>query len=104
MDNRKSATERGYNGRWRKARQTFLSKNPFCKSCHDRGMLIRADVVDHIIPHRGDTKLFWDKANWQPLCTPCHSSGKQKVEARGYDHAVGPDGFPIDPQHPSNLV
>ncbi|MEO4040348.1 HNH endonuclease signature motif containing protein [Hoeflea sp. CAU 1731] len=41
-----------------------------------------AKVVDHIIPHKGDRKLFWDRSNWQPLCTPCHSSKKQRQEAK----------------------
>ena len=29
-------------------------------------------LLDHIIPHRGDQKLFWDEQNWQPLCKDCH--------------------------------
>ena len=33
---------------------------------------VRATVVDHIIPHRGDQKLFWDQNNWQALCKSCH--------------------------------
>ena len=33
---------------------------------------IKATVVDHITPHRGDKKLFWDEDNWQPLCKRCH--------------------------------
>ena len=32
----------------------------------------KATVVDYIVPHRGDQKLFWDKSNWQPLCKACH--------------------------------
>lgn len=32
-----------------------------------------ATVVDHIIPHRGDQKLFWDRGNWQPLCEHHHN-------------------------------
>jgi 5-methylcytosine-specific restriction endonuclease McrA len=36
--------------------------------------------VDHIIPHRGDKRLFWHRANWQPLCAPCHNSIKQRQE------------------------
>ena len=28
--------------------------------------------LDHIIPHRGDMKLFWDESNWQALCESCH--------------------------------
>lgn len=32
-----------------------------------------ATVVDHIVPHRGDQKLFWDRSNWQPLCEHHHN-------------------------------
>ncbi|WP_320109629.1 HNH endonuclease [Rhodopseudomonas sp. P2A-2r] len=39
-----------------------------------------ASVVDHIIPHRGDRARFWDRTNWQPLCTHCHASRKQSAE------------------------
>jgi 5-methylcytosine-specific restriction endonuclease McrA len=38
--------------------------------------------VDHITPHRGDLKLFWQRSNWQALCTPCHSGRKQSQEKR----------------------
>ncbi len=71
---RETATQRGYNARWQRARKTFLANNPVCRVC-DRG----ATVVDHIEPHRGDMRLFWDKANWQPLCKLCHD----KKTARG---------------------
>jgi 5-methylcytosine-specific restriction protein A len=39
-----------------------------------------ASVVDHIKPHRGDRKLFWERSNWQPLCQHHHSSTKQRME------------------------
>ncbi|WP_460274261.1 HNH endonuclease signature motif containing protein [Celeribacter sp. ULVN23_4] len=39
-----------------------------------------ATVVDHIIPHKGDDRLFWDKTNWQALCKPCHDRQKQREE------------------------
>ena len=35
--------------------------------------LTPATVVDHIIPHRGDRKLFWDESNWQSLCERHHN-------------------------------
>lgn len=69
---RESATERGYNARWRKARLRFLHRHPLCEECKKQGKLVEATVVDHIIPHRGDKKLFWDETNWQALCKPCH--------------------------------
>ena len=43
-----------------------------CEECRKQGRFVKATVVDHIVPHRGDQKLFWDEANWQPLCKPCH--------------------------------
>jgi len=33
-----------------------------------------ATVVDHIIPHCGDSYLFWDSNNYQSLCDRCHNS------------------------------
>lgn len=50
----------------------FLAEHPLCVKCMERGVYTKATVVDHIIPHRGDRLLFWDKSNWQPLCKACH--------------------------------
>ena len=69
---RGGAAERGYDGRWRKARIAFLQRNPLCVECMRKGVLTPATVVDHIIPHRGDKDLFWNEENWQPLCKSCH--------------------------------
>ena len=71
--NRPSAASRGYDGRWRKARLSFLATHPLCVTCERRGIVTAASEVDHIIPHRGDQTLFWNQNNWQGLCKPCHS-------------------------------
>ena len=55
------------------ARARFLRGHPLCAECMKQGKLTPATVVDHIIPHRGDKKLFWDESNWQPLCESCHN-------------------------------
>lgn len=68
----RSSAGRGYGSRWRKARHQFLQKHPLCAECQKEGRYVKATVVDHIIPHRGDTKLFWDRSNWQPLCKHHH--------------------------------
>lgn len=73
--NRPNARQRGYDSKWDKARATFLSHRPHCNMCGKP-----ASVVDHVIPHRGDQGLFWDKNNWQSLCVTCHSSSKQRQE------------------------
>lgn len=69
---RESASKRGYNSKWRKARLSFLRKNPLCVRCKADDRVMPADVVDHIVPHKGDKGLFWDKDNWQALCKTCH--------------------------------
>ena len=69
---RGGADARGYNAEWRRARKAFLQKHPLCAECGKAGKLTPATVVDHIIPHRGNKRLFWDEHNWQPLCKDCH--------------------------------
>ena len=45
------------------------------------GRYRKASVVDHIIPHRGDEALFWDRSNWQALCHRHHS-----IKTRTHDN------------------
>jgi len=99
---RGSSAKRGYNSRWERARATFLRQHPLCAMHLKLGRYVQATVVDHITPHRGDQALFWDRSNWQSLCTTCHSSHKQRQERGG--HLAGCDvyGRPIDPAHPWN--
>lgn len=68
-----TTAQRGYGGKWQRYRLKFLEAHPLCVMCEAQGRVTAANVVDHIIDHRGDPKLFWDKKNWQPLCKPCHS-------------------------------
>jgi 5-methylcytosine-specific restriction protein A len=43
-------------------------------ACYDTGRVTLANVVDHVVPHQGDDRLFWDEVgNWQSLCFACHS-------------------------------
>ena len=77
---KRTASERGYDSRWHKARATFLRDNPLCVMCRDEGQVREATVVDHIVPHKGDQKLFWASENWQPLCKQHHDSDKKLLE------------------------
>lgn len=72
-----------YSSTWVKVRAQFLKENPLCRYCERRGRLTPARVVDHIRPHRGNSDLFWNPGNWQPLCSPCHDSIKQREERAG---------------------
>ena len=96
---RRSASKRGYDARWRKARERYLAEHPFCDMCEERGQVERATVVDHKIPHRGDPALFWDRDNWQGLCQTDHSATKQAMEATGVLRGCDEDGVPLDPAH-----
>jgi 5-methylcytosine-specific restriction protein A len=69
---RGTAAERGYTYRWAKARRTFLKRYPLCAECQRQGRVTPATVVDHIVPHRGDQALFWDRNNWAALCKYHH--------------------------------
>ena len=69
---RGTAHERGYGYRWQQAREGYLRSHPLCVAHERKGQVVPATVVDHIIPHRGDMSLFWERSNWQPLCKPCH--------------------------------
>jgi 5-methylcytosine-specific restriction protein A len=71
---RGSSYERGYDSRWRKYRKQFLKQNPLCVECLNKNKYMPATVVDHIIPHKGDVKLFWDTKNHQSLCKKCHDA------------------------------
>ena len=68
------AGKRGYGSRWQRESKAFLQAHPLCVRCLASGKYVRATVVDHIVPHRGDQKLFWDRGNWQPLCKHCHDT------------------------------
>ena len=62
-----------------------------------------ATVVDHVVPHRGNSTLFW-QGELQSLCFSHHNSSKQHEEHAGFSAAVGTDGVPVDPMHPANLL
>ena len=75
-----TAHEQGYTFAWHKARTAYLAAHPLCAMCARRGRAVPANVVDHIIPHRGDRDLFWNEDNWQSLCAPCHNGPKRREE------------------------
>jgi 5-methylcytosine-specific restriction enzyme A len=97
---KQSSTARGYGYAWQQARAGHLRNQPFCVFClRDAGIVATsiedvilecaarrvpvpyASVVDHMDPHRGDMKLFWDTRRWQSLCAHHHSAEKQRLEA-----------------------
>ena len=55
--------------RWQMMRVKVLREQPLCvlKGKREHCRLV-ATEVDHITPHRGDRKLFFDRQNLQPMC------------------------------------
>ena len=75
---RPAARARGYDTKWAQASAAFLALpgNELC-AC---GCGRRADMVDHKIAHKGDRRLFWDPANWQPMNRRCNSRKAARQE------------------------
>lgn len=56
-------------------RPTQLLKCPWCEMCALEGYpRVRATVVDHIKPHRGNWALFVNRTNLQSLCEHHHNA------------------------------
>jgi 5-methylcytosine-specific restriction enzyme A len=68
----RSSNKMGYTYQWQQARERFLMCHPFCECEQCYGKAVRAEVVDHKVPHRGNYDLFWDESNWQALAKRCH--------------------------------
>jgi 5-methylcytosine-specific restriction enzyme A len=79
---RGSAARRGYDTKWRAARNQFLAIHPLCVECRRQGRVRAATVVDHIVPHKGDMSLFWDIDNWEAICKKCHDSKTAAADGR----------------------
>tara|TARA_R110001592_G_C13189769_1_gene752264 strand:- start:6231 stop:6542 length:312 start_codon:yes stop_codon:yes gene_type:complete len=72
-----------YNSRaWRKFRKAFIEANPLCKHCEAQGLIVAANVVDHVVQVKegGDP---YDTDNLQPLCNSHHNrkSGRERWQA-----------------------
>jgi 5-methylcytosine-specific restriction enzyme A len=82
---RGNANARGYGRRWQKASKAWLQAHPIAVDWFKDhgGRVFAAEVVDHIIPHRGDMKLFWDPGNWQGLTKKDHDR-KTAMEDGGF--------------------
>lgn len=69
--------------RWQRLRWSVLLRDLFtCQRCGRLEADTSKLVADHRQPHRGVAALFWDVLNLWTLCETCHSSAKQREEAR----------------------
>lgn len=72
---------------WERLRRRVFKRDHYTCQMPDCGEVTPRPIADHAKPHRGDPVLFWDEANVQTLCKPCHDGRKQAQE-----HAVRATG------------
>jgi 5-methylcytosine-specific restriction protein A len=68
---RPSASDRGYDRTWRKFASWWLTQEPLCRICKQRGVVSAGALVDHIVPLRAGGKRL-SKHNVQTMCRSCH--------------------------------
>lgn len=101
---RGSAKDRGYDATWRRERRAFLVDHPLCLGCDASGHAVPATVVDHIVPHRGDQRLFRDPRNRQPACKWHHDKVKQLLETMWQSGEITSDDLNLDSEAAVNLT
>ena len=80
--------------RWKQLRAWVLDKQTLCEYCLKSGFIKEADVVDHIVPHKGNHSLFFKRANLKSSCYTCHNSRKHAFEQSGYASGADENGDP----------
>ena len=86
---RPTSAQRGYGWRWQKLAKAYLRTHPFAVDIFNcfEGRVYPAEVVDHIVPHKGDMALFWDVNNLQGLRKEDHDR-KTALEDGGFGNAA----------------
>jgi hypothetical protein len=82
---------------WQRLRQHQLSKHPYCQCPIHQGTnkAYPATVADHVEPHRGDKRKFFN-GKLQSLAKQCHDSIKQQIEHTGTFSGNDDQGNPLD--------
>lgn len=68
--------------KWVKLSRQTLQKSPVCVMCLRKGIVKKADLVDHIVPIREDWSKRLDPTNLQSLCYRCHREKTRKDHQR----------------------
>jgi 5-methylcytosine-specific restriction protein A len=67
---RGSSRQRGYTGKYERARAWILKRRPLCALCEAEGRLTPATMTHHVVPlSRGGTNR---SDNLLPVCRECH--------------------------------
>lgn len=89
---------------WRNLRRAKLQASPFCEPCLMRGKRVKATTVDHCVAIAKGGEPFPPLDELMSMCHSDHNAKTAAVDRAGGDgvrfKGFGPDGLPIDPQHP----
>jgi len=110
-DQRGSAASRGYGAGWDKFRKAIIADH-----IAERGLVCACGCgeplrlgdpghpdnaeVDHIVPHKGDQAMFWDRRNLWVLRKSCHSAKTNREQSpapKDEPLRFGADGEPLMP-------
>lgn len=68
---RDPAVRRRYGRAWKRIRDRYVSKHPFCEECYQNGLLRPVEEVHHKLPlSEGGTH---EESNLISLCQSCHA-------------------------------
>jgi len=75
---RATACKRGLDRKHRNMRERELQQQPLCVLCLNKGLVVEATEIDHIIPlsKGGDAH---DPDNRQPVCRDCNQEKRDKM-------------------------
>lgn len=89
---------------WQRLRKVKLADRPLCQACERRGLVVDACHVDHMLAIAAGGDAFPAIDGLMSLCHRCHSEKTSAMDRAGGNglrfKGVGPDGLPIDPDHP----
>jgi len=74
--------------RWQRMRLRVLQRDGYMCQATSVALVgvypaANSPVVDHIVPHRGNSKLFWDEGTLQAVSKSYHDKDKQILEQSG---------------------
>ena len=76
---RGTATERGYDANWAKARTVKLNQSPLCERCLNIGFVIPAILVHH----KDHNSRNNSPENYESLCQTCHDEEHKNERWKG---------------------
>ncbi len=79
--------------RWARIRKRQLAEFPLCRICLEKGQIVPATEVDHVVPHNANEWAFWS-GELQSLCRSDHARKSNEEMGNRTRPIIGADGFP----------